>query len=138
MYEYTYVYYPATGLPPHKQLVKTTTKTGVMGDHIESAERIGCSSVRVVLSHRGSLPKSFVWFAPAIDYRYELTISRSEGFLKVEGTTRHDGFPAYELYVSNKIANRLYYSHDPRETGESGSSLWGYGEHVKELLFVAE
>lgn len=65
--------------------------------------------------------------APAIDYEFTLKVTRS-GHFRVTG--KHDGFPGYEVW--RKIGDRspeLIWSHDPRETGESESSLFPPMEH---------
>jgi hypothetical protein len=57
--------------------------------------------------------------APAIDCELDVLITRSEGIVsyKVEG--KHDGFPAYELYIEKK----LVYSYDPVKANASPANL---------------
>jgi hypothetical protein len=44
---------------------------------------------------------------------------------------RHDGFPGYEVYN-----NRLVYSFNPRENGQTPLSLYGGGEFEKIIEIV--
>ncbi len=99
------------------------------GSHSPDAQatRIGPCKVRVKIWNSGNLPRKFVPIAPKINYSYELILTQNpDGSVSREVVgVKHDGFPAYELYVGAK----LIYSHDPRATGEGPWSLWGSGEH---------
>ena len=61
-----------------------------------------------------------------IDYIFDVTIDLTDANAprySLEG--RHDGFPAYEVYIGTKRV----FEHDPLATGEGLTSLFGFLEH---------
>ncbi|WP_100330545.1 DUF3238 domain-containing protein [Bacillus xiapuensis] len=69
----------------------------------------------------------FIPYAPAIDYKFTIKLTRS-GHIRITGN--HDGFPGYELW--RKIGDQkpqLIWSHNPRKTGETMGSLYPPMEH---------
>lgn len=63
--------------------------------------------------------------APNISATLRLELKRgSDGVLMARLTGRHDGFPAYELYVNGQPLHQ----YDPVTAGETPNALWGEGE----------
>ncbi|MCZ7593312.1 MAG: DUF3238 domain-containing protein [Kiritimatiellae bacterium] len=74
----------------------------------------------------GSAANPLVPFAPAIDYDFTVTIDSTDPLNSTyQITGSHDGFPAYEVYISNQ---RIH-EHDPIATGEGPLSLGPPKEH---------
>ncbi len=92
-----------------------------------TATRLGPCKVRVDIANDGNLPRIFLPIAPNINYAYSVILTQNaDGTVSTEiASSRHDGFPAYELFVDGS----LEYSHSPQNTGEGIWSLWGAGEH---------
>jgi len=68
--------------------------------------------------------------SPAIDYDFNITVKDQHGKVMVGITGQHDGFPAYEVFAVREGDDKeqRIYSHDPRDTGQTGLSLFGSGE----------
>jgi hypothetical protein len=99
--------------------------------------RTGPCDVRIEKRMHGTLPWIFAPLAPAIDWHifYDLHITnRASGGVEITGTItgNHDGFPAYEFYVQN----RLLHTHDPRRTGDSVFSLFPTMEYSVNRTFI--
>ena len=73
-----------------------------------------------------------IFGAPNINYDLAVTITpQKDGSFnyQVKGTT--DGFPAYELWITDQDNNKsfLLFNSNPTEAKETPWSLWGSGEH---------
>lgn len=64
--------------------------------------------------------------SPSISANLHLYLMRKNDTTYVGLHGRHDGFPAYELYVDRK----LVYGFDPLQNKETPWSLFGSGEHI--------
>ncbi len=76
---------------------------------------------------------SLVWGAPSINYNLAVRIFPSPNgkSFKYEVKGAVDGFPAYELWITD-VSNKKSYlllNRTPTESGEGPSSLFGKGEH---------
>ena len=71
-------------------------------------ERVAPDTVKTTLKVRAGIP--LLPGAPLIDAKMEVFVRQKEGKKpEYKINARHDGFPAYELYIDRK----LVYSHDP-------------------------
>ena len=90
-----------------------------------TAQRTGDCSVIVNMTMHATVPWVFAPFAPAIDWAMEFDLHAFEVIgrgVVISGHQdgKHDGFPAYEAYVQQ----RLVYSHDPIATGRTPFALF--------------
>lgn len=84
-------------------------------------ESVTPDTVKTTLKVKAGIPLLPV--APLIDAKMEVFVRQKEGKQpEYKINARHDGFPAYELYINRK----LVYSHDP--IAKSPFSLFGEGD----------
>ncbi len=71
-----------------------------------------------------SASNPLVTLAPAIDLETVFRVDPSRRQCRFE--IEHDGFSAYEAYISADRASRItvYYTYDPRKTSESITALF--------------
>ncbi len=85
--------------------------------------RAGRTSADVLISFSGAASNPLVFGAPAIDFRalFRLNLLTRQCDLEIE----HDGFPAYEAYVTaNSGAGVTVYTYDPIAAGEGINALF--------------
>lgn len=77
----------------------------------------------VLVNFKAAAKNPLVTGAPAIDLNITFQINPTTREVSIIGD--HDGFPAYEAYVTaDGGAGTLVYSHDPRTTGDTPNSLF--------------
>ena len=82
-------------------------------------------------------PNKLVSVAPSINYQFDVTIKPSADGktfdYQIKGNA--DGFPAYELWITDETNNKSYllFNRTPTESGEGPFSLFGTGEHSYNL-----
>jgi RHS repeat-associated protein len=82
-------------------------------------------------------PNKLVSGAPSINYQFDVTITPSADGktfdYQIKGNA--DGFPAYELWITDETNNKSYllFNRTPTESGEGPFSLFGTGEHSYNL-----
>ena len=95
----------------------------------------------VGINARGSESYPGIPGTPAIDFNFDLTVRDQNGKISVTISGQHDGFPAYEVFAVREGDDKeqKIYSHDPRDTGQTGLSLYGEGEFkIKEKTVSLE
>ncbi|MBD2200190.1 MULTISPECIES: DUF3238 domain-containing protein [Calothrix] len=81
------------------------------------------SGSNVLVNFKAAAKNPLLTGAPAIDLNITFKINPATREVSIVG--HHDGFPAYEAYVTaDGGAGTLVYSHDPRATGDTPSSLF--------------
>lgn len=82
-------------------------------------------------------PNKLVAGAPAINYQFDVTIKPSADKktfdYQIKGAA--DGFPAYELWVTDETNNKSYllFNRTPTQTGETPRALFPSMEHKYNL-----
>ncbi|WP_377476449.1 MAG: calcium-binding protein [Microcoleus anatoxicus] len=86
-----------------------------------SVERLPSDTVKTTLKVSGGIALFPQGFAPKISANMEVFVRQKEGKKpEFRINARHDGFPAYELYVNRQLA----YSYDPLKAGKSPFDLF--------------
>lgn len=120
---------PTIGLDKNGSEVQRSSKgeAGTVSSNIEKG------GVNLEFSATNKLSKKENPLTPSIDGKFNITISPNE-----DGTfdfnvdvPRVDGFPAYEIWVTDETngGNYLLFGRNPIESGEDEYSLFGSGEH---------
>lgn len=85
---------------------------------------ITASGVHRTFNLTGSASNPRAFYACAIDYNFGVSIDTSRRICSIQGA--HDGFPAYEIYVTaNGGAGVPVYTYDPVAAGEGPTALCG-------------
>jgi RHS repeat-associated protein len=124
------------GLDKEGKVVETS-KAGAAGPvpTFDKAFLTNGNSVTIHLSVDAS--NKLVPGAPAINYEFDVTITPSEDGktfdYQISGAT--DGFPAYELWVTDETNNKsfLLFNYTPTQTGDGPGALGGTMEYKYNL-----
>ena len=85
---------------------------------------VSASGGRYSINFTGTAKNPLAWYACAIDLNLDVTIDPASRTCTVQG--QHDGFPAYEVYVTaDGGAGVSVYTYDPRVAGEGPTALCG-------------
>ena len=129
--------YTARGFWPNSRMRERHRQAG--REFESDAEAVAMGSFYIPIDPMtGGKDKSGIWTAPAIDLRLRVTFTRLtrlekygyHGLSQVRVFGLHDGFPAYEVFVSIDCGPWIpAYQYNPIEHGRTPTSLinWGLG-----------
>ena len=136
----THRYHKSSSLDDSGNLTTMAMTDSVLGDsHLKVAEAkasnsnmliepswLGDRKIRIQCIVSVGNPLAPGILGNEIDYDFEITIDYTNSIYPLYSLVgRHDGFPAYEVYIGSK----LIYEHDPLVTGEDIGSLFDPLEH---------
>jgi len=113
-------YCPPAARPPIAREMQSiaTASTHKMSEHARRERRT------VTLTIDGAASNPLLPAAPEIDYHLVITLSYEADVVRYQIKGRHDGFPAFEVLLDDRVV----YAFDPVQYGQTTWSLAGWGE----------